>query len=87
MTDKSVLKDLNLKIGDEISLLELDERVEKYINDEDIQTPLEDYHADEIIEWKEYIFYTSEDDDLFYQIDFEVIKNTHDEETIIKIVE
>ncbi|MGL6186116.1 MAG: hypothetical protein ACRC1T_12140 [Clostridium chrysemydis] len=87
MTDKSVLEDLSLKIGDEISLLELDDRVEKYINDEDIQTPLEDYCADEIIERKKYIFFISDDYDSFFQIDFEVIQNTHDEDTIIKIIE
>lgn len=86
MTDLFVLENLNLKLNDEITLLELDDRVEKYIDNEDIDTPLQAFSAEEVISWKQYKFYTEEGNDLYYKINFEVVRNTNDENTIIKII-
>lgn len=80
-----MLKELDLQIGDEISLLELDERVEKLIDDEEIETMLTAYSCKEILEWGVYVFYTEEYTDVNYRIYFEIIKNTGDEDSIIKI--
>lgn len=85
VTDIFVLEYLNLKLGDEITLLELDDRVEKYIDNKDIPTPLQSYDVEEIISWDEYSFYTKEGE-MNTKINFEVVKNTNDENTIIRIV-
>lgn len=85
MTDITVLRDLELNIGDVISLIDLDYRVEEFIDDEDILTPLQSYNAEEILNWGQYIFYLNEDDEYYYRINFKVVNNTGDENALIEI--
>lgn len=76
----------DIKIGTELTLLELDEIVEEYIDSEEIQTPLVSFGADEIIKWNKYIFYLCEGEDVYSTIDFEVISEFKYEQTMIRVI-
>lgn len=86
-TDKRFLETLQLKIDDEVTLLDLDERIEKIVDNEEIPTALECYGSDEILNWGEYPYYFVEDGYPVCKINFEVIENIGDENSIIKILE
>lgn len=87
MTDEFILESLGLKLGDEITLLELDEKAEKLIDNEEILTPLSTgYGADEILKDGDYNFCLDENEEPPIKINFEIVKNTHDENSIIRII-
>lgn len=80
------LEKIGLKIGDEISLLELDDRIEKLIDDEEVETMLSAYGVSEILKYKRYIYFYNVDDEVAKTIYFQVVENTGDEYSKIKIV-
>lgn len=82
----SFLKANNLKIGDTITLLELDNLVEKFIDNEEIETPLQAFGSVEVLSWGEYKFYIEEGSDYYYSIYFEIVENTSNENSIIRIL-
>lgn len=86
MTYITDLEKIGLKVGDEITLLELDDRIEKLINTEEIETTLSSYDASEILKSMKYHYFYNEDDEVAKTIYFEVIENTGDEYSIIKII-
>lgn len=77
------LDDMN--IGSIISLLDLDDLVETYINDDKINTPLMDFDSEEILESGEFKFYRNYNDEMINTIEFDVISDFKDENTLIKI--
>lgn len=80
------LDEIGLKIGDEITLLELDDKIEKLIDNEEVETMLSSYDVSEILNWKKYVYFYNEDDEVPNRIHFEVIENTGDEYSRIKII-
>lgn len=80
------LDKIGLKIGDEITLLELDEKIEKLVNNNEVETMLSSYDVSEILNWKKYVYFYNEDDEVPNRIHFEVIENTNDEYSRIKII-
>lgn len=80
------LDKIGLKIGDEITLLELDDRIEKLIDNEEVETMLSSYDVSEILNWKKYVYFYNEDDEVPNRIYFEVLENTGDEHSRIKII-
>jgi hypothetical protein len=83
---KCTFDDLNLKVGDELTLIELDDRVERFIDNDRIDTPLMFLGVDEIICEEKYIYFTEEFSDVSNTIYFEIADYTHDENTKIRII-
>lgn len=86
LTSIEVLEKLGLKIGDEITLGDLDRKIKKEVENDTIPTALDVFGISEILELGKFIYYFSEKDEVIEYINFEVIKNTGNENSVIRIL-
>lgn len=75
----------DIETGAELTLLELDDLVEEYINNDEMKTPLMNFSAEEILNNGDYRFYKTEDEEVTNRIEFDVVSDFKDENTMIKV--